>query len=73
MTFVKWNRVIHRWTSIVFIIAVLVATYAAATGMDQTSILYYLPLPPLFLQMATGMIMFVLHYAHKARGRQTAI
>lgn len=67
MNWVKWNRVIHRGTSIVFMLAVLVATYAAATGMDQTSVLYYLPLPPLFVQMATGLIMFVLHYAGKWR------
>ncbi|MCB1516331.1 MAG: hypothetical protein KDJ19_01745 [Hyphomicrobiaceae bacterium] len=68
----NWNnlmRVIHRWISALFIICVLMATYAAATGQDTTSMLYYLPLPPLFVLMASGIYMFALHYVRKWRGR----
>lgn len=67
MNWKGWNRTIHRWLSIIFVITVLMATAAAATGQDQSSILYYLPLLPLFILMATGLIMFVLHYAANGR------
>ncbi|WP_029042642.1 hypothetical protein [Cucumibacter marinus] len=68
MKFKRLIHVIHRWTSAVFVLTVIGGTYAAATGMDQSSMLYYLPLPPLFLLLATGLYMFVLHYANKLRG-----
>lgn len=67
MKFNRFMRIVHRWTSAAFFITVLGGTYAAATGMDQSSMLYYLPLPPLFLLLATGLYMFVLHYANKLR------
>lgn len=67
MNWTVWNRHIHRWVSAIFILTVLLATYAASTGQDTASILYYLPLPPLFILMASGLIMFILHYLAKAR------
>ncbi|WP_127143417.1 hypothetical protein [Pelagibacterium montanilacus] len=57
----------HRWLSIVFVLAVLAATAAAATGQDTDSLLYYLPLPPLFVLMASGLYLFVLPYAARRR------
>lgn len=72
MNWTKWNRVIHRWVSIIFIGTVLTATYAAASGQDQTSFLYYLPLPPLFILIGSGLIMWALHYTKKWRGQPTA-
>lgn len=71
MNWTKWNRNIHRWISAIFVLTVLLATYAAASGQDQSSILYYLPLLPLFILMASGAIMFVLHYAAKSRSTQS--
>ena len=62
MNWTKWNRRIHRWVSMMLMGTVLLATYAAATGQDTESMLYYLPLVPLFILMASGRIMFVLHY-----------
>ena len=72
MNWTKWNRIIHRWVSALFVLAVLAASWAAATGQDTTSMLYYLPLPPLFLLMASGLYMFGLHYVRKWRGAPTA-
>jgi hypothetical protein len=68
MKFNKLMRILHRWTSAVFVLTVIGGTYAAATGIDQSSILYYLPLVPLFVLLATGLYMFVLHYSAKLRG-----
>jgi len=72
----NWNkaiRVTHRWTSVVFIATVLVATYAAVSGQTEESVLYYLPLPPLFLQLITGTYLFVLPYVAKGRAGRTTI
>lgn len=66
----KLMRQSHRWLSMVFILAVLAATFAAATGQDTESVLYYLPLPPLFLMMATGVYMFFLPYVVRWRGHR---
>jgi hypothetical protein len=56
------NRQIHRWLSIVFTSTVIVNFIAVGVG-KPTPWLYYLPLPPLFLLMFTGLYMFVLPYA----------
>jgi hypothetical protein len=58
------NRQIHRWLSIVFTSTVIVNFIAVGVG-KPTPWLYYLPLPPLFLLMFTGLYMFVLPYAAK--------
>lgn len=72
----NWNRAIrvtHRWTSVVFILAVIAATYAAVTGQTEESFLYYLPLPPLFLQLITGVYLFVLPYIARGRAGRTTV
>jgi len=57
----KWIRQGHRWLSIVFTLTV-VANFVAL-GMGKTvAWLYYLPLPPLFLLMFSGLYMFALPY-----------
>jgi ABC-type polysaccharide/polyol phosphate export permease len=63
----KFIRVFHRWTSIVF--ALVVAAIFAMLGLGQQPAqwLYYVPLLPLFLLMITGLYMFFLPYAAKAR------
>ena len=69
MNWSKWIRQSHRWLSIIFVATVIAATFAAMSGQEADSVLYYLPLPPLFLLMASGLYMFVLPYVvrgHKA-------
>lgn len=61
-------RQVHRWTSIVFV-AIVVALFAMlGAGMQPAQWLYFLPLPPLFLLMLTGLYMFALPYLAKRRG-----
>jgi len=67
----NWSRGIrqsHRWLSMLFILTVLVASYAAATGQEADSVLYYLPLPPLLLLALSGLYLFALPYVQRRRG-----
>ena len=63
----------HRWLSIVFTLTVAAnfAFMAAASG-EPPSWLTYSPLPPLFLQLFSGLYLFALPYAVKWRGRERA-
>ncbi|WP_269931023.1 hypothetical protein [Aminobacter sp. HY435] len=54
-------RIIHRWTSLIF--SLIVASIFA--GMALTTLpewFYYLPLPPLFVLIPTGIYMFFVPY-----------
>ena len=62
MAWNKWIRQGHRWLGIVLVMTVIVASLATATGQGEDSWLFYLPLPPLFLLMFTGLYMFILPY-----------
>lgn len=73
MNWSKAIRVTHRWASVVFIATVLLAVYAAVSGQTEESVLYYLPLPPLFVQMITGIYLFVLPYVAKGRVGRTIV
>jgi hypothetical protein len=64
-------RQVHRWLSIIFTLTV-VANFIAIGAGSPTPWLYYLPLPPLFLLMFSGLYMFVLPYAAKWRGERRA-
>lgn len=65
----KWLRQIHRWLSMVFTVAVIVAFIAMA--QEQPVVwMSYLPLPPLFLLLFSGLYLFVLPYVSKWRGTQ---
>jgi hypothetical protein len=59
-------RQIHRWLSIVFTATVAANFIAVALGKPPMWLVYS-PLPPLFLQLFTGLYLFVLPYM--ARGR----
>ena len=63
-----WVRKTHRTVSIVFT-ATVVICFVALTGILPFWV-FYVPLLPLFLLMATGLYMFVLPYAVK---RQSAV
>ena len=70
----NWNTLIrqtHRWLSVVFTATVIANFVAMALGTPPMWVVYS-PLPPLFLQLFTGLHMFVLPYAAKWRGRRAA-
>ncbi len=63
----KFIRVFHRWTSIAFTLIVAAIFAMLGLGQEPAQWLYFAPLAPLFLLMATGLYMFFLPYAAKAR------
>jgi len=63
--FTQWNRRLHRWIGIVFLITVAANFITMAFGKPPMWVVYA-PLPPLFAMMATGLIMLVNHYRAKA-------
>ncbi|MFB8279977.1 hypothetical protein [Nocardia colli] len=68
MAWSKRNRQLHRLLSLIFTGTVVLAMIAAAVGLTETAIwLFYLPLPPLFLLMGTGLYMYVQPYRAKRR------
>jgi len=72
LTWSKWIRQFHRWTSIVFT-AVVVAIFAMlGAGIEPASWVYFLPLFPLALLVPTGLYMFVLPYTAAWRGGRSA-
>ena len=65
----NWNkgvRQVHRWLSIAFTLTVAANFLALALG-GAPMWLVYLPLPPLFLLMFSGLYMFARPYLTKAR------
>ena len=71
MNWNKWVRQTHRWLSIAFTVAVIVAFVALAQEKPVVWV-SYLPLPPLFLLLFTGLYLFVLPYASKWRRGRTS-
>lgn len=69
MNWNMWVRQIHRWTSIVFTVTVIANFVALGMGEPPAWVVYS-PLPPLFLQLFTGLYMFVLPFAAKWRSGQ---
>lgn len=67
----KWIRATHRWLSIVFTATVAANFIAMAFGTPPAWITYS-PLPPLFLQLFSGIYMFIVYYLRKWRGAETA-
>lgn len=62
----RFVRQSHRWISLAFM-AVVIANVAALAFGYQAEWLYYLPLPPLFLLMASGIYLWLLPYLGKRR------
>jgi hypothetical protein len=60
----RWVRQIHRWTSVVFTLTVLANFISFGMG-QQVEWLYYTPLPFLFIQLFTGLWLFVLPYLNR--------
>ncbi|WP_187829745.1 hypothetical protein [Labrys sp. KNU-23] len=59
-------RQTHRWLSIAFTVTVIANFVAMALG-EPPALVVYAPLLPLFLLLFSGLYMFVLPYAHRAR------
>jgi hypothetical protein len=73
MNWSSWIRQIHRWTSIIFT-ATVVANFVTVGFGEPPAWVVYSPLPPLFLQLFTGLYMFALPYAAKRRsGRRLGL
>jgi len=70
MTFSQWARQLHRWLAIIFTAVVLAIFAALGVGRQPPQWAYYLPLPPLFLLMFSGLYMFALPYVQKRRRAQ---
>ena len=66
MNWNNWVRQAHRWLSMAFTVAVLVAFVALAQEKPVVWV-SYVPLLPLGLLWLTGMYLFVLPYAAKRR------
>jgi membrane protein CcdC involved in cytochrome C biogenesis len=58
----------HRWLSAIFMLAVVVTSVALSQEKPEPY-MSYLPLPPLFLMMITGVYLFVQPYWLKFRRR----
>jgi hypothetical protein len=66
MNWNKWVRQTHRWLSIAFTVAVIV-TFVALAQEKPVVWVSYLPLPPLFLLLFSGLYLFVLPYTARRR------
>ncbi|MFI7080313.1 hypothetical protein ACIBO1_23715 [Micromonospora sp. NPDC049903] len=67
-----WVRQVHRWTSIVFTVAVVIVTVVAVGQQEPAEWVYLLPLPPLFLLLFTGLYLFALPYAARRRAARAS-
>ncbi len=68
----KWTRQLHRWLSILFTLTV--AANFIAQGMGQQPLwLNYLPLPPLFLLLFSGLYLFALPYLSRRRSANSPL
>ena len=68
----NWNRGIrqfYRWMAVTFTLIVIAIFGMLGAGQQPAAWIYYLPLPPLFLLMFTGLYMFALPYVGKRRER----
>jgi hypothetical protein len=67
----NWIRQIHRWLSIAFTLTVIANFVAMGLG-EPPAWVVYAPLPPLFLQLFTGLYLFALPYAARWRSARPA-
>ncbi|WP_346660303.1 hypothetical protein [Nannocystis pusilla] len=67
----KWIRQTHRWVSIAFTVAVIINIAAMGQG-EPVVWVGLLALFPLILLLLTGLYLFVLPYAARWRGAESA-
>jgi ABC-type polysaccharide/polyol phosphate export permease len=63
----KVIRVLHRWTSLAFMLVVVAIFAMLGLGQQPAQWIYYVPLAPLFFLFVTGAWMFFQPYVAKAR------
>ena len=68
MNWNHWIRQSHRWLSIVFTLTVIAAFIAMAQKAPVVWV-SYLPLPPLFLMLLSGLYLFALPHVARWRGK----
>lgn len=68
MNWSLWIRQFHRWVSILFSAIVLAIFVTLGIGQQPAEWVYYLPLPPLFLLIFSGLYMFFRPYLRKRGG-----
>lgn len=68
----KSLRQLHRWLSILFTLTVIANFVVLGLGMEVMWV-NYLPLPPLFLLLFSGLYLFALPYFGKRRGAEAAM
>jgi hypothetical protein len=64
-------RRIHRWTSVVFVVTILV-TIVALAQEEPVVWVSYVPLIPLAVLLLTGMYLFALPYVTRRRAARRA-
>lgn len=62
-----WIRQAHRWVSMVFTIVIAGILVALGLGSALAEWVFYLPLAPLFLLLASGLYLFAWPYFVRAR------
>lgn len=68
MSIARLSRQSHRWLSIVFTLTVVLNfAWRAVAGGEPPAWVTYSPLPPLFLQLFTGLYLFALPYLGNRR------
>lgn len=68
-----WIRQSHRWLSIIFTVTVIANFgFRALASGEPPPWLTYSPLPPLLLQLLTGLWLFALPYTARRRSRARA-
>jgi hypothetical protein len=66
MNMSHWIRQSHRWVSIVFTLTVIANfVFRAMASGEPPPWLTYSPLPPLFIQLFSGLYLFALPYTTK--------
>ena len=72
----SWSNSIrqtHRWVSILFTLTVIANFLARAMDSGEPPAwITYSPLPPLFLQLLTGLFLFALPYIGRRRNAASA-
>jgi ABC-type polysaccharide/polyol phosphate export permease len=61
------NRLIHRWTGILFTLIVTAIFASLGLGIEPAEWVYLLPLAPLSVMMLSGLGMLAVHYAARWR------
>jgi hypothetical protein len=72
MNLSAWIRQFHRWMAALFTLVVIAIFAMLGLGLQPAEWVYFVPLPPLFLLMFSGLYMFVLPYAVARRAGEKA-